>query len=250
MRNMKKILDVKTLPSIATVVGGPRLVMRAAGNSVTGKRPSNEDAFLLSKEHVFVVADGMGGHAAGEVASKMAIDDIKRRLRNGIPADVGSFLTFATQGIHQALLNHSAKHPETAGMGTTFTALCLRGHKGYVAHVGDSRCYLLRDGMGSQLTVDHTAGGHVITNCLGAQVQSHRTTQILQVDLQAGDIFVLCSDGLSDYLSAIDVAMLKLREPKTSNNPSHFVGSLIAAALNAGGADNITVIVVEILNKE
>lgn len=236
-------------------------------------REQNEDAFLIDKDAgVFVVADGMGGHAAGEVASQMAVDTIHGILvgredpdETRLVRDVEEIdesdrlrerLRYAMNQASISIRREAEGRPETRGMGTTVVVLVVEGDHVHLAHVGDSRAYLYRNGRLIRLTRDHTvvqqeidAGRltpelarlvphkHILTQSVGfhGPVEPDTTTRILE----PGDVFVLCSDGLTDPLD--DEAVAKIIE----NTAFEMLAETLAEeALRAGGEDNVTVLVV------
>jgi protein phosphatase len=201
-----------------------------------------------------LIADGMGGHAAGEVASQLAAEAVLRTYyaqsaRNPAAALRRAFMA-ANQEVHQAARRNAA----CAGMGTTCTALAIVGGKAYVAHVGDSRLYLLRDGALRQLTDDHSLVGelvrggqlspeqarrhgarNVILRALGRHAAVDVAVLRRPLTLAAGDRFLLCSDGLSDLVTDETMAGI-LGEAE----PEEACRRLIACAMEAGGSDNVT----------
>ncbi|HEX2154684.1 MAG TPA: PP2C family serine/threonine-protein phosphatase [Acidimicrobiia bacterium] len=199
---------------------------------------------------LFIVADGMGGHVAGEVASRIAVEtatDIK-----GAP---GRRVT----GANHALLLEVAEHPELAGMGTTMTILEISGGVARLAHVGDSRAYLLRDSELRQLTVDHTVAAEYVAagRISPEEAQTHPQrnmitralglTQNLLVDeieepVEPGDRFLLCSDGVNSMLTDQEI-----RDQLTADTPEEAVWALVEAANAAGGHDNISAVVVDVV---
>jgi protein phosphatase len=226
-------------------------------------RPRNEDALLARPERfLFAVADGMGGHAAGDVASALAVASLDAALprapspRIG-PETLGFRLRAAFQAAHDAIMEQARRQPEQAGMGTTLTAFApLRsGPLSVIAHIGDSRAYRLRAGLLTQLTRDHTwvqqqidggkltavqARNHpwasVLTRVLGGGEPG--VADIILTDTAAGDLFLLCSDGLSSVVDSADLtAVLVQALPLEA-----LAQQLIEAALLRGGPDNITVI--------
>jgi serine/threonine protein phosphatase PrpC len=223
------------------------------------KRQHNEDAFAVDPElGLFVVADGMGGHAAGEVASQRAVEVVRQQLSTGRQA-----LEDLTQASTSEARAAAAALVETAdatkrGMGTTFVCLVLAGTKAIVGHVGDSRVYLLRGGQAHRLTEDHTliaaqvkAGTltreqaqasqlrNVITRAVG--IQESVQVDTLMVDLLPRDLFLLCSDGLHGYLP--DEELPKVIEGIPL---AELPAKLIALANERGGKDNVTAVVVGI----
>ena len=218
-------------------------------------RKQNEDAaWFDEKRAVFAVADGMGGHLAGEVASRMAIDAIRNMAHSSQTPGI-SPLRDAVIAAHEAIVAHAKKHPECAGMGTTLSALWRMGHYVYIAHVGDSRIYRLRGGELEQITEDHSlveelvraklitreeARTHprrnIITRALGTQ--GDNTPDLLAADTKRGDIWLLCSDGLSGMISDEHIE----RTLKKGGSLGAMADSLLEQALAAGGKDNITLV--------
>lgn len=235
----------------------------AARTDVGVVRSGNEDNYLmLSDRGVFIVADGMGGHAAGEVASEMAVRIISRELGSlrGLSADqAGERLRDAIRAANDAIFARTLAEHDKRGMGTTATALVLLPQRYLIGQVGDSRAYLLRGGRFHQLTKDHSyvqeqvdAGlltpdqarvhpySNVITRCVGASVDV--TADIYVGTLEQGDILLLASDGLTGMLE--DEQLVRIL---TSNGgPEQWVDRLVAEANRRGGLDNITAIVVRI----
>ena len=225
----------------------------------TGRhRERNEDSFL-AEGRVFAVADGMGGHAAGDVASGMAID----ALRPLADADVLSTreLTQVIQSANDAIVSHGFEHAPTTGMGTTVTGVALVSGDDTplwaVFNVGDSRVYRFSDGRLTQVTVDHSevqelmdAGRmtpeqarsdprrHIVTRALGTLPAPPVDIWILP--LEPGEQFVVCSDGLTEELT--DPQIEKLLSAATT--PAEAAANLVDEALRAGGHDNVTVVVV------
>jgi serine/threonine protein phosphatase PrpC len=224
----------------------------AARSDVGRQRSQNEDRFLAAPP-VFVVADGLGGQEAGEVAATIVVDLIERAIAQGEATRLDVLMEAANDAIRDA-----ARSPERAGMATTCTALRLGDGLADIAHIGDSRAYRLRAGRLEQLTSDHTLVAemvregivgegdaelddrrHVLTQALG----SDRSVRIdvLRVNVQAGDRFLLCSDGLSGQLADRDIAAILTRH----GDPGVAADQLVKGANAAGGVDNVTVIVVD-----
>jgi serine/threonine protein phosphatase PrpC len=234
----------------------------AGATDVGRRRDTNQDAFL-AEYPVFVVADGMGGHAGGEIASQSTI----ARLRDVVGAgDVGSAsienaLSLAVQDI--------AAHPDTTdeGTGTTLTGVYFdfsdEGPRWIALNIGDSRVYLLRDDRLVQVTTDHSvvqelissgrlspeeAEGHpysnVITRAVGASELF--APDYSAIDLQHGDRFVICSDGLTKELTDYGIQHF-LRE---NADPAAAVDAMMAAALENGGRDNVTIVVVQLTDAD
>ncbi len=228
-------------------------------------RSGNEDNFFAeadAKRGVFVVADGMGGHAAGEVASEMAVQIIARTLlplqsvkADGAPALVAQALKDANRAIYERMLAEVDKQ----GMGTTASVLVMSDEGYLIGQIGDSRIYLLRDGALTQITKDHSyvqeqvdAGlltpeqaryhpySNVITRCVGASDEVE--ADIYQGETRPGDVFLVASDGLTGMVDDRRLQQLLLAR----SGPGRIVDALIAEANNRGGLDNITSIVVQV----
>jgi PPM family protein phosphatase len=240
-----------------------RLVF-AAATDVGRMRKNNEDSYL-STQPVAAVADGMGGHSAGEVASAIAIEELAALGSRGPWENE----TAATDDLKQAILRANRRIREMAagdrklnGMGTTLVALLEDGDMVHVANVGDSRGYLLRQGELSQVTVDHSlvqelvddgrlspedAERHpqrsVITRALG--IDSEVEFDLFTYKLQVGDRLLLCSDGLSDVVEPAQIRNVLLRV----RNSHQAARKLVTVANEQGGPDNITVIVVDAVDE-
>jgi protein phosphatase len=222
------------------------------------KRPANEDAFGFSVEQgVYVVCDGMGGAAAGEIASQLAVDEMIRLMssREGTPVDEAALK--AIYSANTAIYSRSRRSARLSGMGTTLVALISTGQHVWVMNVGDSRCYRLRAGKIEQITLDHSLveeqvrNGNmtpqealrsplrnVITRALGTQEEV--TADVFEMEAGQGDLFLLCSDGLTRELTDARIAeLLSVDMPL-----DELCGSLVEAANKAGGHDNITCILV------
>lgn len=225
-----------------------------ASSTHTGKiRRTNEDAFL-DDPPLFVVADGMGGARAGEVASRLAVDTF-RELRPAPDEDGETRLRRTIIESNRRVLERSQNDPSAAGMGSTVTAALLEGDRVVLGHVGDSRAYLLRDSVLQQLSHDHSlvaeleragrlthaeAAVHpqrsVITRALGATPELEVDTQVVEV--RDGDVLLLCSDGLSGLVG--DDAIAGLLGDGSSLQAA--VKRLVRAANDAGGDDNVTAV--------
>ena len=225
------------------------------------KRSSNEDAFGFSVEHgVYVVCDGMGGAAAGEVASSTAVDEVLRYLTSrreaGVP--LPELAETAVCAANNAIFSRAQRNRRLAGMGTTLVVLVVEERRVWVLNVGDSRCYRLRHGRIEQLTLDHSLVEeqvrmgrmsqsealrsplrNVITRALGTQ--NCVTPDCFEYQADPGDVFMLCSDGLTRELT--DRAIESILD---SNLPlQDRCARLVEAAKKAGGHDNITCVVVQ-----
>lgn len=237
-----------------------------AGATDAGRvRTVNEDSFhvgeLGNRQIAAVVADGMGGHKTGEVASQKAVDIMRRELERGRshpPATIAR----AMQTANLAIYDYAAEHPENLGMGTTCTVVVLDDQVGLVAHVGDSRAYLLRDGELRQLTLDHTwvadrvrqgilsedeAKQHrwrnVITNALGSNPEIR--LELLHFEVRPGDTVLLCSDGVS-MLLAPEVLKRLLSE----HSPAEASARMLEEANRRGSPDNVTAVVLRVNDVE
>jgi PPM family protein phosphatase len=217
---------------------------------------------MLADRGIFIVADGMGGHAAGEVASEMAVRLISRDLGTvrGLPdEEVAERMRQAIRGANAAIYERTLTEHDKRGMGTTATALVLLPNRFLLGHVGDSRAYRLRDGRFEQLTKDHSyvqeqvdAGlltpeqarvhpySNVITRCVGANQDVIPDTY--SGDLRVGDVVLLASDGLTGMLE--DEHIHKILE--APGGPQDWVDAMINDANRRGGLDNITAIIVKI----
>jgi serine/threonine protein phosphatase PrpC len=215
------------------------------------QRQGNEDNFFV-RAPLFVVADGMGGAQAGEVASEMAVESFDRGLPDGTPADA---LVRVIEDANRRIHDRSRAESQRAGMGTTVTAAYVGEHEVTIAHVGDSRAYLLRDGKLSRLTRDHSLVGELVARgkLTEEQAETHPQRSVItralgpepdvQVDVdsyqaRSGDVFMVCSDGLTSMVPEARVAPI-LVEASSLEQAGR---ELIAAANDAGGRDNITVI--------
>lgn len=269
----------------------PPLAVRAFGLSDPGKvRANNEDVFVVGelartlivrhsnfpqpdethsrhRGHVFLVADGVGGHHAGDVASRLGTDAVEHFLLNTFRR----FTAVQTNGGQEALrelqtalreadarlFDEVGRHPEWRGMGTTLTMAVASGRRLFVAHAGDSRGYLHSAGKLRQLTADHTFAAdmvragmitrsqqdhhpwrHVVTNLLGGSEPGVRA-EVHLLDLHPGDVLLLCTDGLTDMVTDEVIAAVLTSEP----DPETACRRLIDEANRNGGEDNVTAVV-------
>jgi protein phosphatase len=229
------------------------------------KRPSNEDAFGFSVEHgVYVVCDGMGGAAAGEIASSLAVDEVMRLLSARTEAaPLPAVAVKALYAANEAIFTRSQRNNKLSGMGTTLVGLVVEEHHVWVLNVGDSRCYRLRNNRLEQLTVDHSLVEeqvrmgrmthsealrspfrNVITRALGTQSQV--TPDILELEAEPGDLFMLSSDGLTRELSDPEIESLLGGKDSGSDSLRAMCSRLVEAAKKAGGHDNITCLLVRV----
>jgi len=240
-----------------------------AGATDVGRvRAHNEDSFLVDAQRgVFLVADGMGGHAAGEIASAIASEAVGAALRQGVDGglgadDLGVVMRECMHQAHRSILNYSATKPETRGMGTTMTALVVCDDGTFrLGHIGDSRCYVLRDGELEQVSRDHTwvqrevdegrltpmgarrhRLSHVLTRALGAD--SLDEPDVYSGTLLPGDLVLLASDGLTGMLTD---RLLRRILSRDGAELHELVADLIVGANERGGRDNITAVLVKVL---
>lgn len=266
------------------------LAVRSFGLSHPGRvRANNEDVFVVGelartlivrhtnisqpeethsrhRGHVFLVADGVGGNEAGDVASRLGTGSVEEFLLNtfrrftAVPSGDGQAalqeLQAALRRADARLFDEAGRHPEWRGMGTTLTMAIASGRRLFVAHAGDSRCYLYSGGNLRQLTTDHTFAAdmaraglisrsqrdhhpwrHVVTNLLGGSEHGVRA-EVHLLDLHPGDVLLVCSDGLSDMVpdEAIAGVLATVPDPETACR------RLIDAANESGGKDNVTAV--------
>ncbi|HEX9290507.1 MAG TPA: Stp1/IreP family PP2C-type Ser/Thr phosphatase [Anaeromyxobacteraceae bacterium] len=248
------------------------MLITARGQTDVGqKRDHNEDSFLVDDDlGLFIVADGMGGHAGGGTASRLAVQTIQTRLQVARDADPELFsrpapleesalrevLREAVESACQIIYQAAQGDPSLAGMGTTVTAAVFSGDITFVAHVGDSRCYLARKGHIYQVSEDHSlvneqlkAGAitpdearhsrfkNIITRSVGFEADV--TVDMMGLEIEPGDRFVLCCDGLSNLVDDQEILDI-VRDAPIDMAPK----KLIDLANERGGDDNITVIVI------
>jgi protein phosphatase len=247
------------------------LGLEVVGRSDVGKvRPSNEDNYGFDLRHgVFVVCDGMGGHAAGEVASKLAVDTVLSYFRDKEPlaadasladAPLGAqMLSDAVNKANETILEYVDGHASTSGMGTTLVAARFAEGKFTIAHVGDSRIYLLRGGSLLQLTEDHSlvmeqvrrgiltmeeakksASQHIITRALGTDDNS--PPDLAEFPAEEGDVLLLTTDGVLRHLEDEEIHQI-LADTKPLQAACD---RLIDCALEAGGEDNATSVLIRV----
>lgn len=253
------------------------LKVQVSGKTDVGQvRPGNEDYLLIDREHnVFAVCDGMGGHKAGEVASKTAAETIQTvfsEFRDEVHADPdldlskpvpdrGELLLKGIRLANRAIFNHASRNPDLSGMGTTVVALALEGDLMSVAHVGDSRAYRLDDRELVPLTTDHSwvaemkkrqeisdeeavnmVGKNVITRALGVRESVEVDYRLMKVE--PGQTYILCSDGLCGFVPDDEIFPVAYAARRSTD---HIVKDLIQLANDRGGQDNVTVIALQIL---
>jgi PPM family protein phosphatase len=204
-------------------------------------RRRNEDSLLVDEStRVVAVADGLGGHPCGDLASQTAVASLRRSLAAGLPedGDDGDWLTSALLVAHQAVLAEAGDDPERAGMATTVVVAVVNDEQTTVAHVGDSRAYLLSEGDLRPVTSDHGLGGY-ITQAIG--LDRSMVPDVTHLELKAGDRLLLCTDGLTNMVDDKGVAALL-----GNGDATEATDALVEAALANGGIDNVTVIVVDV----
>ncbi len=257
--------DAPRLFACAGLAEAVGMKITATAVSTVGRRSNNEDRYLVADELcLYAVADGMGGYAGGEVASRLTVEQLEafvarnRRDAAGTwPCKEDKRLTFtenllraAVTQAHETIVAH--RHGELEQMGSTVVAVLVEGRKATLAHVGDSRIYRLRGGTLTQLTRDHSLwadleaaglepgerGGfalkNIVTRALG--IESAHRPDLVTVDLEPGDRFLLCSDGLHDPLDA--AALRRLMNGDCE--------ALVKAAYEAGSSDNITAVLLSV----
>jgi PPM family protein phosphatase len=255
------------------VSGRERILMRITSCGMTDvgvKRTNNEDNYLINEEmQLFVVCDGMGGHVGGEFASAIAVNTVEEVISamefqpEGDPGDnkvdvIREKLRYAVRLAGKRIYEKALEEPEYKGMGTTCLALLVASGNAYLAHVGDSRGYLVREGRIEQLTEDHSLVNEKIKAGLitPEQAKTHKLKNLItrslgymedvEVDLQVkairrGDRYVLCSDGLSNLLDTGEIG-----EAVLEFGPQESARRLIQMACDRGGDDNITTIVARV----
>jgi PPM family protein phosphatase len=255
-------------------------VRYAVKSDVGLHRHNNEDYFLIvgpssnrynlkQSGMTFVIADGLGGHAAGEIASRMACeevvsayysDDVLFKDQTDTHEGKVRKLEQATRSAHNKIIRLAKEKGEWRGMGTTLSVLVLTENKALIAHVGDSRIYLCRKNASERMTIDHTKSQalidlgqilpedesnsrccHILTQALGGYDDLDAVFTRME-DIQEGDVFLLCTDGLHDLVtdSEIQEILAKNSLPQTNCD------ALVQAAIRKGGDDNITVIVIQV----
>jgi len=252
-------------------------ILGGGATDVGRVRSNNEDCFrLVQPLNLFVLSDGMGGEAHGEIASALAVETVVKHCMEGEtnpasplygnpPAGVSAHAKRLVSGVHLAnrnIFKSAEEHPEQRGMGATLTAMWVDGNVLSVAHVGDSRAYLLRNGMLQQLTSDHSLVAEqvrrgiisaneaeqsdmqsVLLRALGTQPQVEVDSE--EQELFQRDVLLLCSDGLTRMVTEPEIAGTLQAE----TDPQKSSERLIAIANENGGADNISVIVVRLENE-
>ena len=249
-------------------------IIAQAATDIGRKKRSNEDTFHISPDiKLYIVADGMGGHAAGEVASAQAVESIHNVVREGVSGlntsddsarlDLLAILERAVRQAGRDIFSIAEQDISKRGMGTTVSLLLLTPTRGYIAHVGDSRVYLVRNEEVYQLTEDHSLIHELIRrkkitseeaenspyrNALTRAVGVYADVEVdlLDFEIAEGDHFLLCSDGLSNYLTSEGEVWSVMSEDRFETSPARFVDLANAR----GGKDNITALVVHVKSKD
>lgn len=236
-------------------------VVRFGGLSAQGKRPNNEDHYVTDGDrHVFLVADGMGGQDQGEVASRMAADIIPKAVSSRLAAheEASAAVQHAIDDAHQAIIAAGAHSTSTRRMGTTAVLAVHQDDRVYVAGIGDSPAFLVRDGQIEQLTIDHTIADalvrkgsitpeqakcspwrNVLYRFLGC-AEMTEGAEVHPFQPRAGDRLVLASDGLSGLITHDDLR----QGAKQHRDPQEWVEQLVRLALERGSTDNVTCVVI------
>jgi serine/threonine protein phosphatase PrpC len=274
-----------SLPPPSPTASEPAPIHFAAQTDVGNVREHNEDNFLVDRKlRLYVVCDGMGGHAAGEVASAVAVRTLSEEIRRSqdllddyvagstggskvSKRDITNMLGFAVNCASRKIHSEALLDEKKRGMGTTLVAALFLGRQAFILHVGDSRIYLMRNGNLEQLTEDHNvynefikkkkidlgsaaklAPKEAITRAVG--VYEHCEPETLVIDVAPGDRFLLCTDGLSGYFEAPEGSPDELAQKLTQSDADAAVGDLVATAKTRGGKDNITAVVVGIQSEQ
>jgi serine/threonine protein phosphatase PrpC len=242
----------------------------ASLTDVGRQRTNNEDSYLYwepesdeqfrRKGRLAVIADGMGGYEGGQEASRLAVETVRQVYDLTSNSDPQQALVAAFYAAHANIQRYAAEHTQLQGMGTTCTALSIVGRQLFFAHVGDSRLYLVRATTVSRLTRDHSYVGrlvesgivrsedaeshpqrHILTAALGSGREVSPDTALLPIALEKGDTLVLCTDGLWSLVNEQELA-----SAVRSGTPAESCLALVKLALERGGPDNVTVLVLRI----
>lgn len=233
--------------------GKEKSAFSVSGCTNPGKvRNNNEDCYFICPEkNIYLIADGMGGHLGGEVASRLAVEVVAKFLSENINSKLFQDRSYlfklivkAFQKANVAVVNKGRSAPSLAGMGCTLICAVVLEHEAFIGHVGDVRCYYLSNGQLSQLTSDHALSkesnqNNVVTRCIGAPASAG--PDCTTVTLGLGDRLLFCSDGLWSMLNDADIHEILIRHLTCAETCE----GLITQANAAGGHDNLTAIVVE-----
>lgn len=242
------------------------MAIRAAGLSDTGRvRTSNEDRWCaVPRQGLYIVADGMGGAAAGEVAAMIVVQALPELIRKAVvgsrdlsASEIEERVLESIRYLSHRIREESAGHPGLDGMGAAMVMALMKRERALIANLGDSRAYLLREGLLTQLTTDHSViqilldsgditaeeatthpARHQVTRYMGMAGEAMPEGRLL--DLQSGDRLLLCTDGLSDMVGDAELCAILT----SVRSPKKVCERLIAAAYAAGGVDNITVVTI------
>jgi serine/threonine protein phosphatase PrpC len=271
----RRYRDADELRAALVAAGGARMKLfrsrpagpplRAAMRTDPGRiRSRNEDACLVDPEQgLFAVADGMGGHPAGDVAARVAIEHLPGLVRDALartdPTGVDAAVEEAVLGLNEVVIAEASTSPDLTGMGSTLVMALVSGYTAHVAHAGDSRAYLLRDGRLRRLTEDHSfaaalidggvldpeeAARHPFAQSLTQAIGMPGTRPDVQrVELATGDRLLLCSDGLTRMVPEDRIGRLLA----AGQDPDRTSQALVDAANGAGGHDNVSVVLVDVL---
>jgi protein phosphatase len=249
---------------------GEVAMMLASASDVGRKRSHNEDSMVVwapedpelraRRGMLLVVSDGMGGSNAGEVASRLTVDTVLEVYRSGNGAEPRDELRNAVEAANRMVHDRGLADPGMTGMGATCTAVVVRGHEAWLAHVGDSRAYLIRNGRIRQLTQDHSLVAqlvqrnqltpeearvdprrNVVTRSVGVADSVEVDSLKLDMDLEPGDTLLICSDGLHGQVA--DEELARLASDASLDSAAH---ALIDLANSRGGPDNVTVVLARV----
>lgn len=258
-----------TTPAVST----SRLVVQAVLKTDVGKiRSENQDfgTYTTPQEEassqaggrLLIVADGMGGHRGGATASRLATETVKAQYLHSETGDVAAALRDALTRANARVFTEAQSNPDLRGMGTTTSALVIRGNQGWFAHVGDSRIYLVRGGEIKQLTQDHSLVATMVREGLltSQEAENHPRRNVLQrsigvgeeveidvqgpMDVQENDVFVLCSDGLHGLVKESEIKDIAKRPLRQAAE------EFVKLALERGAPDNVTVIVARVVRAD
>lgn len=233
----------------------PAGILSAFRTDVGKVRANNQDAPIVSEKlRLYGVADGMGGHKGGEVASTSARDDLLRELEGKTPSVAA--LSGAIEEVNRQIYHQQEHDDALTGMGTTLSVLWMSDNFVYIGHVGDSRVYLLRDGKFKQMTLDHSlveqlvregvlteeeAQNHPMRNIITRAIGTDESVEVDVVveERRKGDLWLACSDGLHGLVDD-----RQMRDALRQYAPEKAADVLLKAALDAGGRDNVTLVIV------
>ena len=285
IRDLQPRLNPVRVEAAPKPISPPRVATRRAHFELKGygathvgcKRRANEDSFwMLPKNDLWIVADGMGGHAGGQIASTLTVQEMGRHTvrllsqaeRSGAPVDIHSVLTEAVAMANEEISHITDLYPTLHSMGSTLTSMLAYGDTAYFAHIGDSRAYLIRDGRLIQVTEDHSfvqelvnlghitpdqALTHIRRNLILKSIsrnssQNDISPDIYAVPMKTGDLFLMCSDGLIEHVRDPDILKVT-RTHKAAGVPQALIeraNSRDYASPSGVGTDNTTVVVVEV----